>query len=444
MNKPLLSEKDCRFHRGLFTKNALLMGLFLFSAVVFAQSKKETEANSNESLLNQYVKSKGNAVIVFDSSNIKQFWIDKTVVSRNHSIDILLEGNKTNESVPLKIQLANVSESQDCRIDVISDESGLEFSVLNDQSKKISSSKKEDDFLNYSIASGVFHLEDTAGHAFYLVFNSKKTESISIKKIILSFSDNKNSNFLNSPGVIKYTGAFIEPSPSFKISNTNDNSFSVTGKRSIIFSAKKIYTRDNTISRSIKIKNTGDAPATVYICYAAYTKDGIKLFACNYPYKKTSKTMSVISSSNGSNKIIVDSYSDWAKGCILAMNAKDDLSDIPNTTLFEGKIVEIKQLDNGQAEITLDKPLKSAVAKGTKVRVHGTTGSYPYTHIVKSLKAGEEQILNSTIKKDDQFLEYSSKTLSRGVYYVVPLILSYSDDATKENTIQISDYSISY
>ena len=41
-------------------------------------------------------------------------------------------------------------------------------------------------------------------------------------------------------------------------------------------------------------------------------------------------------------------------------------------------------------------------------------------------------------------LRYSSKAFSRGIYYVVPLILSYSVDPSKDNTVQISDFSVSF
>lgn len=445
MKNNLFSLNGYRSCSRFLNKKTMLLGLFLFSAMAFSQGKKDNQAASDESLLNQYVKSKGEAIILFDASNIKQFWIDKSVASRNQAISILL-GAKTqaNESVPLRIQLANVRETQDCRIDVISENSDFGFSVLDNQLKTLSSSKKEESFLNYSIASSVFHLEDASGNVFNLVFNSKSSDSISIKKIILSFSENKASSFLSSPGEIKYTSATIESSPSFKLVESTDSSFSVTGKRSVINSSKKIYANDNTFSSSVKIKNVGDTPTTVYVGYAAYTKDKTKLFASNYPYKNIGKTLNVVSAASGSNKLIVDSYSNWEKGCFLALNAKDDLSDIPNTTLLEGKITEFKQLDNGQGEITLDKPLKTAIEKGTKVRVHGLTGSLLYMNIIRALKSGEEQVLTSTIKKDEQFLQYSTKAFSRGVYYVVPFIFSYSDDATKDNTIQISDYSISY
>ena len=83
------------------------------------------------------------------------------------------------------------------------------------------------------------------------------------------------------------------------------------------------------------------------------------------------------------------------------------------------------------------------IKEGTKVRIHGVGGSYLYTNL-KVLQPGEEQVFTSTIEKDESSCEYSSKAFPRGVYYVVPLILSYSIDSSKVNTIQIYDYAISY
>ena len=153
--------------------------------------------------------------------------------------------------------------------------------------------------------------------------------------------------------------------------------------------------------------------------------------------------MTVISSSKGSEKIIVDSYVEWDKNCYLALNAKDDFSDIPNNTFTDGKIIEFKKLENGNAEITLDKPLTSKIMEGTKIRVHGQGGSNLYTGI-KTLQPGEEQVFTAARKKDNDVLEFSSNILPRGTYYATPMVLSYSVDPNKDNTILIKDYVISY
>lgn len=412
----------------------------MFSLTVVIADASDPE----ESLLTQYVQSKGSGIIVFESSNIKQFWIDSSVVSKDNSINILLSSKNANgnESVPLKIQLANVNEAMDCAIEVISETEDSFFSVLDNNLAKLSSSENKEKFLDYFIKSSVFHMEDTKNLSFILRFGSKTADHISIKRIILSFSKNKESSFLVPPGKLKIMDKNISASASSTITNVDSDSFAMTGKRTAFFSSNKILVTNNILSSSVTIKNTGENSTLVYLGYRAYTQNHILLSGSNYPYKNINKVLSVVSSVVDSNKIVVDSYTDWSKGCYLALNAKEDMSDIPNTD-FIGTILDIKKLENGQAEISLDKPFKSEIKDGTKVRVHGLSGAYLYSDI-KALQPGEEQVFSATIMKDDSILEYSSNGFSRGVYYVIPLILSYSVDSQKENTILIRDFVLSY
>ena len=287
----------------------------LFICVLLAQATRVQcvdSGDSNSILLQKYILSKGVNIIVFDESNIKQFWIDNSVLTKDNRINIILSSNTTNgnESVPLRIQLANVNEAQDCKVEVISETEDFGFSVLNNSSKVLSSSKKDNNFLNYSVASTVFHLEDTTELSFKLKFNSKISESLSIIKIILSFSSNKESTFLVSPGTINYSTSTL--STSSTISSSNSKSISVTGKQSAIFSNKKIITMANTFVSSVTIKNIGDTETTVYVGYGAYTQDGVWLNARNYPV--SDKVLKVLSSQEGSTSIFVDAYSDWKKG----------------------------------------------------------------------------------------------------------------------------------
>jgi hypothetical protein len=153
--------------------------------------------------------------------------------------------------------------------------------------------------------------------------------------------------------------------------------------------------------------------------------------------------LNVVSSSKGSNSIIVDKYPKWKKQCYLALNAKEDFSDVPNVTFVDGTIVEVKKLENGNAEIIMDKPLVSAIEKGSTVRINGLSGAYLYTHSI-ILRPGEEQTLSSKIQKDYSCHTYSPEAFSNGIDFVVPIVLSYSVDENVDNTIKIKDYVISY
>ena len=95
------------------------------------------------------------------------------------------------------------------------------------------------------------------------------------------------------------------------------------------------------------------------------------------------------------------------------------------------------------SEITIDKPVKTALKMGAKIRIHKMSGGFLYTNS-KVLQPGEEEVFTSSIKKDDTFLQFSPEAFSRGVYAVKPLILSYSVDNNEENIVVISDYTVSY
>ena len=429
-------------------KNILLLSILLslsFATTYSYGSGRPADAskgvNNEETLVNQYVKALGTSIISFDASNIKQFWVEKSVLSKDGSITIELKKDKEFFiSDSLKIQLANVNEALDCKVTILSNGSNADFSVSNKANKVRSSSGNQDDFINYRVSSAQFHLEDTKDFSFFLSFKSKDPDPVSIKKIILSFHKNLGSSFLNTPGKINVSKDDVILSNRAEFGNGD---FVLKGARSQMYLNKNILVSDNSIQTSVTIKNIGDSPTIVYVGFNTFTGNQTRLDDRNYPFRNKNTILHVVSYEEGSDKIIVDSYPDWTKYCYLALNVKDDLSDIPNLTLAEGRIMEVKQLPNDQAEITLGKPLATPLKKGDPVRVHGVSGVNLYMN-TKTLQPGEEAVFNSTIQKDDTFLQYSAKSFSKGVFYVRPLIFSNSPDVEKVNMISIRDYSISY
>lgn len=431
--------------RRALLKTAIAATLFSCGTMLVCAELRQPSlapADSNDAkLLEEYVKAKG-ASIVFDAANIKQFWIERSVSAQNGNVCIYLDPSASGgfDSVPLKVQLMNVNEALDCKVEVIADSPDFSFTVANSKNKTLSASAADQQFIQYHAASATFHLEDTPDYSFRLKFSSKALDSLSVKKILLSFSNNKNSTYLASPGKLKVGSDNVSFSGPL---SKEDNAFKITGKQSTLFLKNNILASGTDIETSVKVKNVGDKPTRVYVGFAAYTKNKVRLDGKNYPYKNLNKVLTVVSSEAGSDKIVVDSYSEWAKNCHLALNAEDDMADIPNVTIADGRIVDVKKLDDGKAEITVDKPFKTALEAGTKIRIQGQGGAYLYTNN-KVLQPGEEAVFTSSVKKDDSFLEYSTKAFSRGVHYVRPLIFSYSTDSKEENTVEISDYTISY
>lgn len=186
-------------NKQLFSACILLGISFLTSAVLQAQN------NDNDSkLIDEYIASNGNnPKIVFGPENIKQFWTDKSVASKDNIISLYLKSVNNNkwESNTLKIQLANVLETMDCEVDVLTDDSTMTFSVMDGAGKKVlSSSSVKDQFIQYNNIASKFHLEDTNDFSFSLKFSSNKSNILSIQRVILSFSQNNESRYLGSPG----------------------------------------------------------------------------------------------------------------------------------------------------------------------------------------------------------------------------------------------------
>ena len=153
--------------------------LFLGAASLIWGLNAQSDS-ADTKLLDEYLASKGYSnTIVFDSSNIKQFWANNTVASKDNLINILIN-NLTSDS--LRLQLANVNAALDCKVDVITSQP-IFFKVVDTSQKVLSISNKENDFLNYHIYSSIFHLETLKDFTFNLIFAPQDNAPIiTIKK----------------------------------------------------------------------------------------------------------------------------------------------------------------------------------------------------------------------------------------------------------------------
>lgn len=430
-----LNKTFCPFV-GFFLSFLLFGGGF---SVSFGQNSKSSPADDSNKLIKQYIESKM-PQIVFNAVNIKQFWIDKSVASIDDNILITLSNAESN---PLKIELANINETLDCFIEVLTENPDVSFSILSSNLKTLATSSASDSFISYHISSGLLHLEDVSpSYVFNLKFKAN-SPSISIKAILLKFSNNQNTAYLSSPGKIVLDNDGIMTQYTTGLNHVSTNSFSVSGKYSLVFSKKNIFVSNNTFSSSVKIKNIGETATHIYVGYALYSKEHILINGNNFPFRGINKPIKVSYSESGSPKIIVDSTSQYGRNTLLALNAKEDLSDIPNLSLTEGKIVSINKVSDNKYEITLDKPLTTPIQTGTNVRVHGGMGAYLFS-MDKVLQPGEEDAISTKISHDETFHLFSSKAIPGGVYYVKPVILSTSVDPKESNSVLISDFTVSF
>ena len=413
--------------------------IVLYFFVLFYPSLNGQSDINNSDLIDKYISSKGyGSPILFDYYNIKQYWVDNSVASRERSktisIILLPDGQKGNKSIPLKIQLANVNSDDLCRVDIIGKTRDYQFYITNSISQTISSSTDEPDFIQYSAKTTSFSLEDIPDSSFYINFNSSTQDILSINKIVLSFSKNRDRHIshLNKNKLSLIKSHYL----------SNDETLSVTGVESEIVASQKTPVVNQLFKSSAIIKNVGNTPTRVYFGYIAYLEDGSKLNGMYYLYDKT--LLKVVSHEAGSNKVVVSPYPrNWTKNCRIAKNVKEDQSDIPNKFFINNPVIDIKQIENDQGEITLQNPLNTLLPEGEEIRLHLSPCGYLYSAI-KDLNPGEEAIFVSSIKKDDNNISYSLRSLPRGTFYVVPVILSFSMDSHFENTVLIRNYTFSY
>ena len=430
LSKRSSQKRDAMARRRQFSPILIIKSLFFLILLSFSIVLPAQTQDADSDLIAKFVQSHGPAV-TFDASNIKQFWVSNTVSSQKDHICILLDNGRNNpfESVPLKIQLANVNEEQDCKVEVLTETSGVGFSVLDSQEREISKSVPQEQFINYDCLESTFHLEDTRNYTFYIRFSSSVSPQIKIKAIILSFTKNPGSKYVFYPQVVK-------------ISKDDSDTFTLTGKSTVFTGKKLIHISDNEISTSVKVKNTGEQATRVYIGYSSHAKDQTRINCGCYPLNDNNNLLTVISAEKDSSSIIVDSCPEWKKNCPIALNAKEDMSDIPNQTLTEGRIVEVIKLDDGNMEIKLNKPIKEDIQKGSTIRIHSADSSNLYLSI-KVLQPGEEETFSTILKKDEKFIQERGKYFVNDIYFVRLMILSSSIDSKEESTIAISNGTLS-
>lgn len=418
------------------TKKVLVALQVISSLMVFGD---EIAGNDNE-LLDKYIAAQGyKAKIEFNEKNIKQFWINNDVVVKDKKIVIL--NNQDNHTERKVIKLKNVNEAQDCKIEIFSKDDNVVFSVFNKNEIMLSKSSLDRTFLDYKVYSATIHLEETKDFTLYIEFASESIKEYEINKIILSFTKNDKSTYSSSPERLVIDSKDLFVGGNGKINRSEF--IEVEGTKSIIIVNRKILVANETIKSKMKIKNCSSTPINIYIGYALYNQKDSWISGMNFPYNNLNKVFRIVSSKENDDTLYVDSYPDWAPNCSIALNADESLSDIPNMNLLDGKIIKVEKIDDKRSSIKLNKPLVKPVSEGTHARINGLGGNYLYTDS-GVLSPYEEKEFSSSITYNENHIEYTSKYLPRGTYYIKPIILSYSVDGNEKNTIRIMDYVIDY
>lgn len=416
----------------------LLILLMVLSKAAYGQTNEQikTNVNNDTTLINEYIQSQVNGnTIVFDYKNIKQYWVSNTVFCNNNQFCLLLQKDKKDnklKSAPLKIQLANVDDSMLCRVNVITTSNDFDFDIINKNNQVISRSNEIKSFITYYDKTACFSLFDTGNYSFDFVFSSDNLDKLNIERIVLSFLPKEKTIIDIEKNNVLLSNAEL----------SEEDSFIMKGKRSqLVFKDKVIIPNDYLRSR-ITIKNIGNSPTHIYIGYSVHASNGEMINHRSFPYNNKNNVLEVVAIDKPGNKITVKEYpQDWAKNCYLALNAKEDLSDVPSTNFVDARILDVKKTANGQGEITFEKAFSKDIRIGDKVRIHGIPGAFLYTDI-NDLLPDEEKTFFSAMKRDDESVEYSSKAFSKGAYFVKPVVLSFSTNSNEENTILIKSFQI--
>lgn len=158
-----------------------------------------------------------------------------------------------------------------------------------------------------------------------------------------------------------------------------DSGLLIKGK--VLLSSQKITidpAKTYTVNFEATSKQPDGKPSWVLVGFDVYGKDGKQITSAHVGALKGTLTSVVEDAAKGATVLKVKDASKYRKpSAVIALDAKEDFSDLPNYNITSPVKDIVK---NGDVwEITLSRPLAKDVKAGTLVREHGM-GGYLYTH----------------------------------------------------------------
>lgn len=174
--------------------------------------------------------------------------------------------------------------------------------------------------------------------------------------------------------------------------STTGTEFSTKGKTFLLSS--KIFDVDPAKKYSFKmtVSEKNSKRTRVYIGFLLYDVNGRDYAAHCWQGHAPSFTQVTKAAKKGDTVIYVKNGSGWvAAGTFyIALNAKADGSDIPNTNVITNTM-KSKEKKGDEWVITLKQPLKADIAAGTNVR-QNIAGGYYYS-VIKDIKPTEKEVV---------------------------------------------------
>jgi len=232
-------------------------------------------------------------------------------------------------------------------------------------------------------------------------------------------------------GKIKYEDA------DGKLCGIVDDRSYITSKKIMPVEVGKKYILTGTF------KSLGEAPSRVYYGFICYDKNKKSILTYHSNVILNSGTTLAQECKKGDKTLLIKANKNWAKNYIIAFNAKDDFSDLPNREVIF-KIVKVVPKGENM-ELELSKPVSKAYSAGTKVRAHTSAcGSYIYTTLVGAPmpKDWKTYSKTATVGKPGQM---GWQTLRPGTAFVRIIILpNYSKKkdeklAFKDLTLKVAE-----
>ena len=174
-----------------------------------------------------------------------------------------------------------------------------------------------------------------------------------------------------------------------------DDGFLVKGK--FMLTAAKFAVdpeKEYTVQVDVSAKQPDGKSSWVLVGYDVYNKDGKQITSSHVGARKDTLTTVVEDAPKGATVIKLKDASKFRKAsAVIALDAKEDFSDLPNFNITPAVKDIAKEGDIWV--ITLNSPLKKDIKAGTQVREHGQ-GGYLY---VASIGAKADPIAKTGIVK---------------------------------------------
>ena len=165
------------------------------------------------------------------------------------------------------------------------------------------------------------------------------------------------------------------------------NIMEVTGSAMLVSAKKFNIDPKKLIELEADVKMISGKPATTYFGFRVIGKDGKYIHASSVNAVPGGETVLVKAVKPGDKSITVKANNKWKKSSIayVVINAKKDLSDLPNTSFIGHNITDVKN-EGANMVVTFKRAFNLAAPAGTAVRMHHD-GGYMYAGGIKYIGA---------------------------------------------------------